>query len=66
MDPKAPLLGFIGRLDFQKGVDLIADNYEWLMEVRGGGQGGRGLPLQVVARCAGMGGRVPEKWLLTE
>lgn len=34
VDPKAPLLGFIGRLDFQKGVDLIADNYEWLMEER--------------------------------
>ncbi|KAL4421111.1 hypothetical protein ABPG77_001506 [Micractinium sp. CCAP 211/92] len=32
VDPKAPLLGFIGRLDFQKGVDLIADNYEWLMQ----------------------------------
>lgn len=32
MDPDAPLLGFIGRLDPQKGVDLIADNYEWLME----------------------------------
>ncbi|KAL4439933.1 hypothetical protein ABPG75_002934 [Micractinium tetrahymenae] len=32
VDPKAPLLGFIGRLDFQKGVDLIAENYEWLMQ----------------------------------
>ncbi|KAI7844784.1 hypothetical protein COHA_001664 [Chlorella ohadii] len=32
VDPDAPLLGFIGRLDPQKGVDLIADNYEWLME----------------------------------
>ena len=31
VDPSAPLLGFIGRLDWQKGVDLIADNYEWLM-----------------------------------
>mmetsp|Transcript_22695 Transcript_22695/g.67572 ORF Transcript_22695/g.67572 Transcript_22695/m.67572 type:complete len:435 (-) Transcript_22695:1346-2650(-) len=27
-----PLLGFIGRLDYQKGVDLIRDNYEWLMQ----------------------------------
>ena len=26
-----PLLGFIGRLDYQKGVDLIADSYDWLM-----------------------------------
>lgn len=26
-----PLLGFIGRLDYQKGVDLIRDNYDWLM-----------------------------------
>ncbi|PSC74906.1 granule-bound starch synthase chloroplastic amyloplastic isoform X1 [Micractinium conductrix] len=26
-----PMLGFIGRLDYQKGVDLINDNYEWLM-----------------------------------
>ena len=31
VNPAAPLLGFIGRLDMQKGVDLIADNYEWLM-----------------------------------
>ena len=31
MNPAAPLLGFIGRLDMQKGVDMIADNYEWLM-----------------------------------
>lgn len=31
VDPNAPLLGFIGRLDYQKGVDLIRDNYEWLM-----------------------------------
>ena len=30
-DPDAPLLGFIGRLDYQKGVDLIRDNFEWLM-----------------------------------
>jgi hypothetical protein len=32
------MLGFIGRLDYQKGVDLIRDNYDWLM---GGGHGGR-------------------------
>jgi starch synthase len=31
VDPSAPLLGFIGRLDYQKGVDLIRDNYDWLM-----------------------------------
>ena len=31
VNPAAPLLGFIGRLDMQKGVDMIADNYEWLM-----------------------------------
>lgn len=31
VDPDVPLLGFIGRLDYQKGVDLIRDNYEWLM-----------------------------------
>lgn len=30
-DPHAPLLGFIGRLDYQKGVDLIRDNFDWLM-----------------------------------
>lgn len=30
-DPERPLLGFIGRLDYQKGVDLIQENYEWLM-----------------------------------
>ena len=31
VDPTIPLLAFIGRLDYQKGVDLIRDNYEWLM-----------------------------------
>ncbi len=28
----APLLGFIGRLDYQKGVDLIRDNFQWIMD----------------------------------
>jgi len=31
VNPDVPLLAFIGRLDYQKGVDLICDNYEWLM-----------------------------------
>lgn len=31
MRPEAPLLGFIGRLDYQKGVDIIRDSYDWLM-----------------------------------
>ncbi len=31
VDPNIPLLGFIGRLDYQKGVDLICDNFDWLM-----------------------------------
>lgn len=31
VDPDAPLLGFIGRLDYQKGVDLIRDNYDYMM-----------------------------------
>lgn len=26
-----PMLGFIGRLDYQKGVDLIRDNHGWMM-----------------------------------
>ena len=26
-----PMLGFIGRLDYQKGVDLIQENHGWLM-----------------------------------
>ena len=30
-DPNVPLLGFVGRLDYQKGVDLIRDNYDWIM-----------------------------------
>ena len=30
-DPNIPMLGFIGRLDYQKGVDLIRDSYEWMM-----------------------------------
>ena len=29
--PDVPLLGFIGRLDYQKGVDLIRDSFDWLM-----------------------------------
>lgn len=41
-DPDAPLFGFIGRLDYQKGVDLIRDSAGWLM-----GQGA-----QVCARVA--------------
>lgn len=32
VEPDVPMLGFIGRLDYQKGVDLIRDNYEWLMQ----------------------------------
>lgn len=51
VNPKAPLLGFIGRLDFQKGVDLIADNYEWLMQV--------GRALAAVASEAQPGGARP-------
>ena len=31
VNPDVPMLGFIGRLDYQKGVDLIVDNYEWLI-----------------------------------
>lgn len=31
VDPDIPLLGFIGRLDYQKGVDLIRDSHGWLM-----------------------------------
>jgi len=31
-DANAPLLGFIGRLDYQKGVDLIRDSHGWLMD----------------------------------
>jgi glycogen synthase len=31
VDPLVPLLAFIGRLDEQKGIDLIAANCEWLM-----------------------------------
>lgn len=31
IDLGAPLLGFIGRLDQQKGVDLILESYEWLL-----------------------------------
>ena len=32
VDPSVPMLGFIGRLDYQKGVDLICESYEWLMD----------------------------------
>lgn len=30
-DPNIPLFGFIGRLDYQKGVDLIRDSCDWMM-----------------------------------
>jgi starch synthase len=30
-NPDVPLLGFIGRMDYQKGVDFIQDSYSWLM-----------------------------------
>lgn len=36
------MLGFIGRLDYQKGVDLINDNYDWLMSGAPGPHAGRG------------------------
>jgi starch synthase len=32
VDPNVPLLGFIGRLDYQKGVDLIRDSFDYIME----------------------------------
>lgn len=31
VNPDIPLFGFIGRLDYQKGVDLIRDSHQWLM-----------------------------------
>ena len=31
VNPDVPMLGFIGRLDYQKGVDMIRDNFDWLM-----------------------------------
>lgn len=31
VNPDIPLIGFIGRLDYQKGVDLIRDSHGWLM-----------------------------------
>lgn len=31
VDRHVPLLGFIGRLDYQKGVDIIRDSYDWIM-----------------------------------
>ena len=32
VNPDVPLLGFIGRMDYQKGVDLISDSYGWIMD----------------------------------
>eukprot|EP00879_Flechtneria_rotunda_P005440 GHRR01005733.1.p1 GENE.GHRR01005733.1~~GHRR01005733.1.p1 ORF type:complete len:590 (+),score=164.31 GHRR01005733.1:745-2514(+) len=31
VNPDIPMFGFIGRLDYQKGVDLIRDSHGWLM-----------------------------------
>lgn len=42
VNPDIPMLGFIGRLDYQKGVDLIRDNYDWLMGGECGWVGGGG------------------------
>ena len=30
--PEVPLIGFIGRLDYQKGADLVLGAVPWLME----------------------------------
>lgn len=30
--PQVPLIGFIGRLDFQKGADLILGAAHWLLD----------------------------------
>eukprot|EP00271_Cylindrocystis_brebissonii_P017373 TRINITY_DN4509_c0_g1_i1.p1 TRINITY_DN4509_c0_g1~~TRINITY_DN4509_c0_g1_i1.p1 ORF type:complete len:864 (+),score=115.96 TRINITY_DN4509_c0_g1_i1:105-2594(+) len=30
--PEVPLIGFIGRLDYQKGVDIIRDAMPWMMD----------------------------------
>ena len=30
-NPDVPMLGFIGRMDYQKGVDFIQDSFGWLM-----------------------------------
>ena len=32
VDASIPMLGFIGRLDYQKGVDLITESFDWLMD----------------------------------
>mmetsp|Transcript_69737 Transcript_69737/g.145729 ORF Transcript_69737/g.145729 Transcript_69737/m.145729 type:complete len:765 (+) Transcript_69737:113-2407(+) len=40
-DPSAIVLGFIGRLTWQKGVDVLADCIGWLMEDTGNGVTGR-------------------------
>ena len=34
VDADIPMYGFIGRLDYQKGVDLIRDSFDWLMNER--------------------------------
>jgi len=31
-NPDVPLLGFIGRLDYQKGIDLIRDSHHWIKD----------------------------------
>jgi glycosyltransferase involved in cell wall biosynthesis len=30
VNPDIPMLGFIGRLDYQKGIDLIIESADWL------------------------------------
>jgi starch synthase len=34
VDPNVPLFGFVSRLDFQKGVDLIESVFPWLLQKR--------------------------------
>ncbi|GAB4815155.1 hypothetical protein N2152v2_002201 [Parachlorella kessleri] len=61
VDSAVPLLAFIGRLDQQKGVDLIRDSFEWLM-----GQGAQLVLLgsgqaELEAALRGMEQRAPSQ-----
>lgn len=58
-DPNVPVLAFIGRLDEQKGVDLIRESFDWLMSegvqlvLLGSGR----EDLENSLRCARLNGR---------
>lgn len=58
VDPDAPLVGSVGRLDPQKGVELLLDSVPWLVE--------QGAQLVVLGSAAAAHRRYEEAWKAME